>query len=372
MCVFKIQTAYSTQPRLIRELLHKTIGLLNSVGNTIERKQTDSSKKYQLHDPFEYQKLPAKKGLASIKSHRHHQNDDDYIDEEKQIPDWSFETGTTNDANVNQQQSDKSSDDSGVDSNDGVPRAAAPRRESQEKIAEGKIIFSFLPQIIPISMETLDSSSTASKMELAFEHLQASWSLLISTPTWHALVDTYECDQTAKAVQQAFTHFSHLFLNLDSDSLRQLQIYQNEFKKHPSTAESESSMSESALEEDFKLKVVVDLYIKMIKYLFFDQASKLNPISHMISYIGRFVEKFMQSLLKYDSLMMDATRTSKLNLFGLVYTLINYTENLVKSIYNVHCSTTSTFFLCSDSVQTQPSLDESKPVNNSNEANKTG
>ena len=159
-----------------------------------------------------------------------------------------------------------------------------------------------------------------------------------------ALRNTHESDQTAKAIQQAFTHFSYLFLTIDSTTLKEFQIYKQEHanrKRHPHSNDSQR------LEDEFRVKVLVDLFIRMLKFLHFDPASKSNPNSHMLIYIARFVEKFCQSLLKFES-VYSSCRTK---LFGLVYSLLNLCENLMKSVYSLKLN--DRFFLTVDSILSQ-------------------
>ena len=165
-----------------------------------------------------------------------------------------------------------------------------------------------------------------------------------------ALRNTHESDQTAKAIQQAFTHFSYLFLTIDSTILKEFQIYKHEHanrKRHPHSNDSQR------LEDEFRVKVLVDLFIRMLKFLHFDPASKSNPNSHMLIYIARFVEKFCQSLLKFESVFGSESVYSscRTKLFGLVYSLLNLCENLMKSVYSLKLN--DRFFLTVDSILSQ-------------------
>lgn len=351
MCVFKIQTGFSSQSRLIRELVHETIGLLNSASEKLNNLNQNESF-YLLNDPFmeNDQKMNLKTLLKRKVS---------FSSNEENIPDWGLQTAYL----LNQ--SDKSSD-SGVDSNNEPKNRNRSDSLGNQKIAEGKIIFSFLPQIVPISLETLETSSIMSKLETSFEYLQSSWSLLISMGTSEAALDTHECDQTAKAIQQAFTHFSFLFLTIDSNSLKQFQFYKNEFPKmygprlEQEASSEQKSRLELKLEEEFKIKVLVDLFLRMLKLLNFDTASKHNPSSHMIIYLSRFVEKFIQSLLKFENVFVNESEysISRMNLLGLVYTLLNFVEDMLKSIYKFKQN--DKFVITIDTVICQKSQDESK------------
>ena len=53
MCVFKLESSFSTQSRLIREIMHKTIGLLNSVSKSIQNEENY----YHLSNPFNENKV---------------------------------------------------------------------------------------------------------------------------------------------------------------------------------------------------------------------------------------------------------------------------------------------------------------------------
>ena len=93
------------------------------------------------------------------------------------IPEWGLGTDIHSDNN-------NSGSDSGVDSNDTKERrkylAGGVGGVNDVKIAEGKIIFSYLPRVLPISEERLKTDSVVDKMESAFEYLQSSWTLLTS------------------------------------------------------------------------------------------------------------------------------------------------------------------------------------------------
>lgn len=351
MCVFRLQSAFSTQSRLIRELMHETIGLLNSASERIGHANESLYLKDQFRAKIEHDDAKLRKS-----------NEDTF-------PEWGIST--------NLAPSEKSSD-SGVDSNDGNKNRARSDSFGNQKIAEGKIIFSFLPQVLPISDETLPTGSVVNKMETAFELLLSSWSLLASMPTDLAAHDTHECDQTAKAVQQALTHFSYLFLTIDSANLKQFQIYERELEPVVSNklaylgelSLEQKNIVELKYEEEFKVKVLVDLFMRMLNVLRFDPASKHNPSSHMVVYVPRLVEKFVQSLLKFEDIFVNESHygVSRTNLFGLVYTILNVCERLTKSIYEMKQN--SKFVLSTDSIAVQRSVEaktESRPKNEGEE-----
>ena len=127
------------------------------------------------------------------------------------------------------------------------------------------------------------------------------------------------------------------------------KIYKNEVEKSV----------ENQNEEEFKVKVLVDLYFKMLKLLYFDPCSKQNPSSHMIIYIPRFIEKFSQSLLKPEVNGESFNRTS---LLAIVYTVLNSTEVALKTIYKFTQDTK--FFLNVDPILGQKSMIQlpTKPV----------
>ncbi len=267
------------------------------------------------------------------------------------VPDWGIQT------QHQQYQSEKSGTDSGVDSNEGNNRRKNSTTASihDQKISEGKIIFSFLPQILPISNETMKMGSIVNKMEQSYEYLQSSWSLLISLSPLVVLNNQIECDQIAKAIQQAFTQFSYLFLHMDSTNLKEFQIYKKEFQ-------SLKNQDIKPEEEEFKIKVLIDLFVRMLKLLYFDPSCKYNPNSHMLVYISRFIEKFQQILLKSDYQNDSSAYISKNNLLGLSYTLLNVCESIIKSIYN-HNNQDERFLIKTDSVLANQ-IDETNNINN--------
>ena len=316
MCVLRINSAYATQPRLIRELMNNSIGLLNSlsdkpvdvvVGNNIEG------------------------------------------DKDDQIPEWGFQAN----------QSSESSD-SGVDSNEKIPKETASvvsntnqRRSSlsasQSKIAEGKIIFSFLPQIIPISMETLNMhESVATRIELAFESMQSAWGLLVSMTTAQALLDTAECDRTAKSIQFMFSRLAKILLSLDFDHFKGLSA----FKLGQLEAPSEEN------EEADKLKICACLFIRLLKYIYFDPASPHNPNSHMLAYLRSFITRFLLILLK------SGGESSGFKRLELGFSILTYSESLLKCAYRLvnNGGSEMQLFLCNDSIRTLKSQvsDEAK------------
>ena len=320
VCIFQLQSAYSTQSRLMREIMHETIGLLNSVSKVNQSKENY----YHLENPLN----------KVYKSFKPRSSDSINGLNEKNLPDWSL-----NQIKSENIQSEKSSD-SGVDSNDVKEKTKWPNN----KIAEGKIIFSYLPQVMPISNELMHSDSVVNKMENAFEYLQSAWSLLVSMSAEQALSNTHESDQTAKAIQQTFTHFAYLFLTMNSTNLKLFQVYIYQHGSESSNATSERD------DEEFKLKMLIELFMRMIKFLYFDPASSCNPNSHMFVYIGRFVEKFCQSLLKFEDVSSSSVLT-RTNLLALVYSLLNMCEILLKSIYSIRQD--ANFVLNIDSVLSQ-------------------
>jgi hypothetical protein len=259
----------------MRELMHETIGLLNQASDMTGHK-SPGQQQHHLNNPY-------KKRSAQ-------DDDDDEI-----IPEWDIQR--------NGIESDKSGTDSGVDySHDAAAhtkKSTTTTNLSHQKIAEGKIIFSFLPQVLPVSDALMPDSthSYAVKLDRALEHLHSSWSLLVSTPTRVANADTHEFDQTARAIQQAFAHFVHLILTINDDD--------ND-------------------DEDLKIKRLVRLFMSaFIGALSFDPAAaKHNPNSHMLIYVPKFVEKFVQCLLKFEC-----------KKFSLVYTLLNVCESQLRHIY---------------------------------------
>ena len=312
LCILKLESAYSTQSRLMREITHETISLLNSSSQTL------TNKEYLLKNPLE-------------------KFDNKIINDD--FPDWCLE--------INQTSMQSNNSDSGLENED-------KKRVNSfgTKIAEGKIIFSYLPQVLPISQEFINTNSLSNKMETAYEYLQTSWTLLVSTNKSDANKNTHECDQTAKAIQQLFAHFSYLFLMLDSENLNEFQSYKIEFYEN---------------EKEYKLKVLSDLFIRMLKFLNFDSASKYNPNSHMIVYIPLFIEKFIQSLLKHDYLF--PVNDSKTSLLSLMYSLLNASEIILKKIYNLKNGKKCT--IITDSILAQKSsildlkLEESKYLGDS-------
>ncbi len=154
VCVFKLDTAFSSQARFIREILHETIGLLNSVAEA-----TDNSNYHLDEDCFG-------NGQQQQGRRKSFRVADSACGDE--MPEWGLGTGGD------------SGSDSGVDSNDMREKGKMAASVRNVRIAEGKIIFSFLPQVLAISEEVMRTDTVVSKMERASEYLQAAWGLLTS------------------------------------------------------------------------------------------------------------------------------------------------------------------------------------------------
>ena len=158
-----------------------------------------------------------------------------------------------------------------------------------------------------------------------------------------ALSNTHESDQTAKAIQQAFTHFSYLFLTLDktTEHLAHFQIYK----------QSQFTFKTTQNTDQLKINLLSNLFIRMLKLLYFDPACQANPNSHMTIYIPRFIEKFCQSLLKFEN---NATFLSRTKLLAFVYSLLNICETILKKsvCYSLR-QDTKFIFLNTDSVLSQ-------------------
>jgi hypothetical protein len=89
------------------------------------------------------------------------------------------------------------------------------------------------------------------------------------------------------------------------------------------------------------------MFIRLVKYLYFDPASTHNPDSHMFSYLCPFATRFLLILLK-------TKRTIEPKRLQLAYTVLTYCESLIKSIYQVSKKKDS-LFLCAESIRTQKS-----------------
>ncbi len=156
MCVFKLDSDFSSQSRLIREIMNETIGLLNSVSKTVDRDN------YRLNENYFLEKENSRKRIRKAARD---------VETSNEMPEWGLATGET------VQSERDSGSDSGVDSNDMRDKG---KSEKNLRIAQGKIIFSYLPQVVEISEEVMRTDTIANKMERAFEYLKATWGLLIS------------------------------------------------------------------------------------------------------------------------------------------------------------------------------------------------
>lgn len=147
------------------------------------------------------------------------------------MPEWGLQTAGSQPNQQSGGESGPASSDSGVDSNEKAQHEHGRRSSlsaSQSKIAEGKIIFSFLPQIIPISDETLNNESVSTRLESAFESMQSAWALVASMNTTRALLDTAENDHAVKSILFLFAQFARILLHqLTDDDLNTLNALKN-------------------------------------------------------------------------------------------------------------------------------------------------
>ncbi len=143
---------------------------------------------------------------------------------------------------------------------------------------------------------------------------------------------------------------AHLFLKLDPLTLQQFTVYKKAFTPTTTTL------------EEFKVILLVDQFTRMLKCLRFDPASNSNPNSHMIIYIGRFVEKFCQSLLKFENVFNNDSvfSANRSRLFSIVFNLLNHTEKLLKSVYSIRQD--SRFILKVDSIFSQKLKETQLPL----------
>jgi hypothetical protein len=359
LCVLRLQSAYATQSRLVRELMHETIGLLNSLAkkNNAKLENPFIDVRRRQHDKSENSSHSSRR--LKWRSRRRHASQES---SPSMPPDWGLLSTI---ATV------EKSSDSGVDSNDHFGSNAVQKQQQQRdrglgdpKVAEGKIIFSYLPQVLPISLETLDSHTASARMERACEHLQSSWSLLISTSSLEASKRAHECDQTARAVQQSFAHFVRLFMSVDASELREFHVYKREYAtfvrgkarihqqkntninnknsskfknendKNDNGGDSDNEQQPSEIHhEEFKLRVLVEIYMRMLRHMRFDPCSGSGDSNtSMLMYACRFVENFAQVMLKDETLFCTFPRLALLQLF---YALLSNSERLLSFMYSL-------------------------------------
>ncbi|CAF0732115.1 unnamed protein product [Brachionus calyciflorus] len=305
MCILKIQTAFSTQTRLIRELVHESIDLLNSI-----------SEKNTKNNSY----------IINLENQRIQKTSS-----ESNIPDWGLKT--TDQMNP----SDKDTD-SGVDSNNEPKTKNRSNSLTNQKIAEGKIIFSFLPQVLPLSLETFDNNSLINRMELSIEYLISSWSLIVSSSYNEIFQNLYEYDKIAKAIEHTVTHFTYLFMSLNELDFNNSQIFGKNFQHN----------------ENFKSEIIYEIFFSFIKTLKFDVTK-----SHVFNYVSKLVEKFTQSLIKYDT---NEPKGPRLNFLTTIFNFLNCIENLLRLIYNFEQN--ELFCVQTDPIQCSKTLDYLKEMNN--------
>lgn len=101
------------------------------------------------------------------------------------------------------------------------------------------------------------------------------------------------------------------------------------------------------------------MFIRLLKYIYFDPASPHNPNSHMLVYLRSLVTRYLLTLLK-PSLNNSTTNKLDSKRLELAYSTLTYCESLVKSVYRmINSSSGGLLFMCGDSIRTQKSLQQS-------------
>ncbi|RNA29524.1 hypothetical protein BpHYR1_050019 [Brachionus plicatilis] len=299
MCILKIPSAFAEPLRLVKELVNESVEQMNSISKSTDQHRSFHLPKHQLNnfDAEDGQKLTAKKKRS--------------VSFESKIPDWGLETKS--ESNI----LDKSSD-SGVDSINEQNKQNKPNGLTDHKIADGKIIFSFLPQVLPISDQTMNTQCLSSKLEISISHLICSWSLMVTLNNYDS-IDLNENEIVCKAIQQAFINFTSLFLNIEFDAIKDFFYFDNEH-----LAQNEQIHMK-------KLKALVKIFFILVKTLNFACTDSIG-----FGHVCQLVQKFNQSILKLNNSMeVDGDRGSaRIYVLSLAYNLLKSSQTILRPIFN--------------------------------------
>jgi hypothetical protein len=162
--VLQIGAAHATHTRLIREMLNDTMSALNEASRSLG------------------QPLLSAAALGHTLSNEN--NVDDHEVDKRRTVAWSLLPDDGHDDNDN--------NDVNEDSDDELPppqsrHSHAKCVEPEAKISAGKIIFTFMHQVLPISLETMPgggaaTGSVGAQLATALGHVQSCWTMLLSLP----------------------------------------------------------------------------------------------------------------------------------------------------------------------------------------------
>lgn len=300
MCILKIPSAFASPLGLIKELVNESVEQMNSISKLFDKHQSFDYLKKQLNCRYADEEIDSrmkKKHLVSIES---------------AMPNWALET--RDDSNIFERSSD-----SGVDSVN-EHKHNKMTGLSNSKIADGKIIFSFLPQVLPISNETIESDCLVNRLEVCIEYLISSWCLVVSQSNYD-FINISENENVCKTIQQAFINFTALFFNVEIDTLKKCNFF------------IEQKLDQNNDHSEFeKTKILVKIFFIFIKSLNFSTADSVNLVN-----ISNFVEKFTQSILKLNLLIEIDTdcNLSRTYILSLAYNLLKCSEKILKLIFRV-------------------------------------
>ena len=284
-CVFSFKPAFIDQSRLLREFSHEATRLSNSILPDKHRKlkvlsKTDSKSSLNL----------------SLK-----------------IPDWGLEaTIGTNGERIAE---NSSCDDSGVEND----------KKSKPSITEGKIIFSYIPQILPISFEKLETNSISSKIDALYEITQNSWNLLSSS--YVPVYTKFDYEPTINTIKQLLSSYTNIIINLNYANFIELNLVKNNlkvFKNLKQLFNDDAEEFEVAFEE-CKLKVLLVLFLNFFKILNFDATEY-----HMFIHIPKILNTIIDNLFKNETQFKSLDRTQ---IFQTVFVFLGLIRSFLCDIY---------------------------------------
>lgn len=279
--ILKFDSRFTNENSLLNELALTSTNLVKSL-----LPLNEFNKKYNKKQTY----------LSSIESN----------EQPLKIPNWDL-TMTTK---QQQQLQQEATDDSGVE------------YEMNNKIADGKIIFSYIPQIMPISFEKLDNYSLINRLDILYELIQIKWNLILTTSN-----KNNNNDKIADLIIKLFSDYTKLIIKLDNDKLNEI----NEFKLMIGNKDEFTSSDDFDRKcDEFKLKYTIASFFNLLTALFFKQSTN-NTIKLSFKHSSKLLNQFILNLLKNEQYFHH------LNLYSLLkilYSLVKTCDNLIKNNIN--------------------------------------
>ena len=346
--VLHINAAHATHTRLIREMLNHAMHALNTASRALGQPTLTSSE--------------------AVSNEDHVVVDDDNDDEQRRRAAWSL----PNDDAEEDAKDDNDDDEEDEDYYSGAETTKAKKSHRQRagpfepdaKVSAGKIIFTFMHQVLPISLETLpvaggiSSSTPAAHLATALGHVQSCWTLLLSlapplssdtnTTTTTTQPNAHESEQFVRILQHYFMHAARLLLADEDEEAsggekRESKHSCLDMRQFADVADCSRAVVAS------RRNAIVHVFVRMLKLLAFAEATtERRQSTHTaaslvcLTFVPRFVDSFVGRLLEAStSASSSSTSSQRRAQLGACYTLLNACESVLKSIYAGHQSSSS-------------------------------